>query len=87
MILADYPGQPAKVPHIRMQLALDAKDQHQNITDNNNEVLNVAYSASPTYTMPIDGLANFGYKKHYWVKHSANEFANGHNHINGIENF
>ena len=34
-----------------------------------------------------DGLVNFGYKKHYRVKHGSNEFANGHNHINGIENF
>ena len=28
-----------------------------------------------------------GAKAHYRVKHSANEFANGRNHINGIENF
>ncbi|WP_423908046.1 IS1595 family transposase [Candidatus Spongiihabitans sp.] len=34
-----------------------------------------------------DGLVDFGYKRHYRVTHSANEFANGHNHINGIENF
>jgi len=34
-----------------------------------------------------DGLVNFGYKKHYRVKHGENEFANGFNHINGIENF
>ena len=34
-----------------------------------------------------DGLADYGYKKHYRVKHSENEFATGHNHINGIENF
>jgi transposase len=34
-----------------------------------------------------DGLADYGYKKHYRVKHSENEFAQGHNHINGIENF
>jgi Transposase and inactivated derivatives len=34
-----------------------------------------------------DGLVNFGYRKHYRVKHGENEFANGHNHINGIENF
>lgn len=34
-----------------------------------------------------DGLADFGYKKHYRVKHSENEFADGNNHINGIENF
>ena len=34
-----------------------------------------------------DGLADYGYKRHYRVKHSDNEFAKGHNHINGIENF
>jgi transposase len=34
-----------------------------------------------------DGLVNFGYRKHYRVKHGDNEFANGKNHINGIENF
>jgi len=34
-----------------------------------------------------DGLVNYGYKKHYRVKHSENEFARGYNHINGIENF
>ncbi len=34
-----------------------------------------------------DGLVNYGYKKHYRVQHSDNEFALGHNHINGIENF
>ena len=34
-----------------------------------------------------DGLVNYGYKKHYRVNHSNNEFAAGRNHINGIENF
>ena len=34
-----------------------------------------------------DGLVNYGYKKHFRVKHGDNEFAVGHNHINGIENF
>jgi len=34
-----------------------------------------------------DGLADFGYKKHYRIKHGENQFANGKNHINGIENF
>ena len=34
-----------------------------------------------------DGLADYGYKRHYRVKHGHNEFAKGHNHINGIENF
>ncbi len=34
-----------------------------------------------------DGLVNMGYKKHYRIAHSKNEFAKNHNHINGIENF
>ena len=34
-----------------------------------------------------DGLVNYGYKRHFRVKYSQNEFANGVNHINGIENF
>ena len=34
-----------------------------------------------------DGLADYGYKKHYRIKHGQNEFAKGNNHINGIENF
>lgn len=34
-----------------------------------------------------DGLVDFGYRRHYRVKHSANQFACGHAHINGIENF
>ena len=34
-----------------------------------------------------DGLVDYGAKEHYKVKHSKNEFANGKNHINGIENF
>ena len=34
-----------------------------------------------------DGLVNYGYKKHYRVKHGENEFAIENNHINGIENF
>ena len=34
-----------------------------------------------------DGLADYGYKRHDRVKHGHNEFAKGHNHINGIENF
>ena len=34
-----------------------------------------------------DGLVDYyGAKAHYRVKHSKNEFANGKNHINGIEN-
>lgn len=34
-----------------------------------------------------DGLVNMGYKKHYRVKHSKDNFTNGKAHINGIENF
>lgn len=34
-----------------------------------------------------DGLVNMGYKKHHRIAHGDNEFANGRNHINGIENF
>ena len=34
-----------------------------------------------------DGLVDIGYDKHYRVNHGANEFANGRNHINGIESF
>lgn len=34
-----------------------------------------------------DGLVDWGYKKHYRVNHGNNEFATGHKHINGIENF
>jgi len=37
-----------------------------------------------------DGLVDWGYKRHYRVNHSQNEFvndANPRNHINGIENF
>ena len=39
-----------------------------------------------------DGLVDYGYKHHYMVllirvKHSDNQFADGRNRINGIENF
>ena len=34
-----------------------------------------------------DGLVSMGYKKHYRIAHGKNEFADGKNHINGIENF
>ena len=34
-----------------------------------------------------DGLVDLGYKKHYRVCHSKNEFARGKKHINGIESF
>ena len=39
------------------------------------------------YRKAYDGLVDYGAKAHYRVKHSKNEFANGKNHINGIENF
>ena len=34
-----------------------------------------------------DDLVDYGYKQHYRIKHSDNQFAEGRNHINGIENF
>ena len=34
-----------------------------------------------------DGLVDYGYKQHYRMKHSNNQFADGRSHINGIENF
>src|ERR1044072_4695206 len=34
-----------------------------------------------------DGLVDVGYSKHFRVNHSANEFALGANHVNGIESF
>ena len=34
-----------------------------------------------------DELVDYAALAHYRVKHSKNEFANGKNHINGIENF
>ena len=34
-----------------------------------------------------DGLADVGYAKHFRVNHSANEFARGASHVNGIESF
>ena len=34
-----------------------------------------------------DGLVNYGYKKHYRIKHCDNVFANGKAHVNGIESF
>lgn len=33
------------------------------------------------------GLVDLGYKRHYRIDHAANEFAQGKNHINGIEGF
>ncbi|WP_243313634.1 IS1595 family transposase [Fundidesulfovibrio agrisoli] len=33
------------------------------------------------------GLVDLGYQKHFRVNHAENEFANGRNHINGIESF
>ena len=34
-----------------------------------------------------NGLVDLGYKKHYRVHHSDDEFARGRSHINGIESF
>ena len=34
-----------------------------------------------------DGLVDVGYEKHFRVHHGNNEFARGHQHINGIESF
>ncbi len=34
-----------------------------------------------------DGLVDVGFKKHFRVNHSDNQFADGSNHINGIESF
>jgi transposase-like protein len=34
-----------------------------------------------------DGLVDVGYAKHFRVNHSANEFARGASHVNGIESF
>jgi len=34
-----------------------------------------------------DGIVDYGYKHHFRVIHSKNEFAKGNNHINEIENF
>jgi len=34
-----------------------------------------------------NGHVDFGYKKHFRVHHSKNEFARGSSHINGIESF
>jgi transposase len=53
-------------------------------------ILEQADSNSTFYTdgwKAYDGLADYGYRRLYRVIHSDNEFANGNNHINGIENF
>ena len=34
-----------------------------------------------------DGLVDLGYRKHFRVRHGADEFARGNSHINGIESF
>lgn len=34
-----------------------------------------------------DGLVDVGYSKHFRVNHSENQFADGTNHVNGIESF
>jgi len=39
------------------------------------------------YWRSYDSLVDYGYKQYYRIKHSENQFADGKNHINGIENF
>ncbi len=39
----------------------------------------------PTHT--YDSIVDLGYQKHYRINHSADEFEQGSNHINGIEGF
>ena len=39
------------------------------------------------YWRAYNGLVDFGYKKHYRIKHSDNIFAQRTNHINRIESF
>lgn len=34
-----------------------------------------------------DGLVDMGYRKHFRIRHREDRFANGRNHINGIESF
>ena len=34
-----------------------------------------------------DGLVDVGFQKHFRVNHSSNQFADGTNHVNGIESF
>ena len=34
-----------------------------------------------------DGLVDLGYRKHFYVEHGSNEFANKHSHINRIQSF
>ena len=55
-----------------------------------NELIPILSQSSTIYSdcwKAYDGLVDYGAKEHYRVKHSKNEFANGKNHINGIENF
>ena len=50
----------------------------------------MAHKGSTIFTdsfKSYDGLASYGYKRHYRIKHNENLFAAGRNHINGIENF
>lgn len=59
------------------------------------KLLPILQGFSDQKTVPIysdcwkayDDLVDYGAKAHYRVKHNQNEFANGRNHINGIENF
>ena len=32
-------------------------------------------------------LVDYGYRKHFRINHSPNEFAKGYNHLNSIESF
>ena len=55
-----------------------------------NELIPILSQSSTIYSdcwKAYDGLVDYGAKEHYRVKYSKNEFANGKNHINGIENF
>jgi len=54
------------------------------IIENNVDKESIIYTDS---WRGYDGLVDYGYKQHYRVKHSDNQFADGRNHINGIENF
>jgi transposase len=63
-----------------------------------NEIKNLKYIKIMAYNQDYVPRTDAGFdawqegiftytKRHYRIKHSDNEFANGHNHINGIENF
>jgi len=60
------------------------KDTLQAIIRGKVSIESVIYSDS---WRGYNGLVDVGYDKHFRVNHSQNEFANGKNHINGIESF